>query len=104
MHELCKQKEIDCQPPVSDSLVAVSVGVFEGEPVQGVRHRMDMHMSGWIITSDLYDGNVSSLRTEHVVHLIENRPDLEKYLCLPIGWRFDSARDDVWFDQGAALN
>jgi hypothetical protein len=103
MHGLCKKKGIGCQLPTTDSLVAISEGVFEGDPVQGVRHRMDMHMSGWIITSDLYDGNVSSLRTEHLVHLIESRPDLEKYLCLPIGWRFDSARDDVWFDQQVAL-
>lgn len=93
------REKVDCELPRSESLVAVSVGVFEGEPVQGVRYRMEPHMSGWVITADAYDGNVSSLRTEHISHLIKSRPDLLRYLCLPVGWRFDTARDDVWFDE-----
>lgn len=99
MHELCKKLNVACQMPSDETLVAVSEGVFEGDLVQGVRYKMEAHMSGWIITSDRYNGDVSTLRTEHMKHIFEHRPDLVKYLCLPIGWRFDTSRDDFWFDQ-----
>jgi hypothetical protein len=88
--------------PSLDSLVAVSDGVFDGDPVQGVRYQMEPHMSGWVITSERYNGNIDSLRTEHFKHLIEHRQDLKKYLCLPVGWRFDTNRNDAWFDQNVA--
>jgi hypothetical protein len=57
-------------------------------------------MSGWWITTDLYDGDVKSLRNEHTYRLIATRPELAKYLALPDGFRFNlPVVEEVWFDE-----
>jgi len=57
-------------------------------------------MSGWWITTKLYDGDVKSLKHEHTYHVTAARPDLAKYLALPDGFRFDLSRiEDVWRDE-----
>jgi hypothetical protein len=62
-------------------------------------------MSGWWITTDRYDGNVTSLKQEHLYHVTARRPDLAPYIALPYGFRFDfAAREDVWFDEGVLAN
>lgn len=99
MHEICGKMNVECKMPDHDQLVAISDGVYEGEAVQGVRYSMEPHMSGWIITTNQYDGNVGTLRTEHIKHLMDHRRDLLQYLCLPVGWRFDTERNDVWLDE-----
>jgi len=93
---------VTCSMPNSNQLTSISRGVYEGQPVQGVRYAMEPHMSGWFITTDDYDGDVESLHNEHLCHVLEKRPDLVDYLCLPIGWRFDTRRHDVWFDESVS--
>jgi|GEM_PF-3278019 len=76
--------------PNADSLVSISALVLQGHmPVAGVRYRMTGKMSGWIIyASDIHE-EVDDLTYEHVVHLATMRPDLLRYMGLPVGWRFD---------------
>lgn len=67
--------------------------------MQGVRYPSPEHMSGWWVTTDRYDGDVRTLRHEHLYHLTAARPDLARYVALPFGFRFDLGRhEDVWFD------
>jgi hypothetical protein len=105
-HEVCRRFAAGAfEPPRPDRLVVVSEGVFEGDAVQGVRYISPEHMSGWWITTDRYDGNVKSLKQEHLYHLTARRPDLAPYIALPYGFRFDFAtREDVWFDEGVLAN
>lgn len=61
------------------------------------------HMSGWWFTTDLYDGNIRSLKTTHMYHVSVARPDVAPYVSLHFGYRFDlDEQDDVWFDEQAA--
>jgi hypothetical protein len=87
-----------------DQLVVISDGVFEGEPLEAARYPSPDHMSGWWLTTDKYNGDVNTLRTEHAFHLCEKRPEVVKYLSLPYGFRFrlDSNHVDVWFDEKVA--
>jgi hypothetical protein len=102
-HEVCEKYGGAFSPPRPDRLVVISDGVLEGDAVQGVRYPSPEHMSGWWITTDRYDGNVDSLRREHLYHLTAARPDLARYVALPFGFRFDNANgEDVWFDRKAA--
>jgi hypothetical protein len=99
-HFICSQHRASFSPPNADKLTVISAGVIEGLPVQGVRYPSPDHMSGWWITTDLYDGNIKSLRNEHIYHVTAARPDLAKYLALPDGFRFNlSVAEEVWFDQ-----
>lgn len=99
-HFVCDQHNAAFSPPRPDKLTVVSAGVIEGLPVQGIRYPSPDHMSGWWITTDLYDGNVKTLRHEHTYHITAARPDLAKYLALPDGFRFSfSVAEEVWFDE-----
>lgn len=97
---VCSQHKASFSPRQADKLTVVSAGVMEGLAVQGVRYPSPDHMSGWWITTDLYDGNIKSLRREHTYHITAARPDLAKYLALPEGFRFNfSVGEEVWFDE-----
>jgi hypothetical protein len=79
-------------------MVAVSEGVFEGRDVEAMRYPAPEHMSGWWTTTDLYDGNVESIRTEHAYHLVEHRPELVQYLALPPGFWLRTGSESGVFD------
>jgi len=97
-HLVCQQHEAAFNPPRPDRLTVISAGVLDGIPVQGIRYPSPDHMSGWWITTDLYDGDIKSLRNEHTYHVTAARPDLAKYMALPAGFRFNfSVAEEVWF-------
>lgn len=100
-HDICKQYDAHFVPPTHEQMVVVSQGVFEGLPVQAVRYPSPSHMSGWWLTTDKYDGDIKSLKTEHLHHLIARRQDLVKYLALPFGFRVDE-NHSVWYEQSVA--
>ncbi|WP_157201578.1 hypothetical protein [Massilia sp. Root418] len=64
-HEVCNAIGSVFSPPNAEQLITVSEGVFEGDDVQGVRYRSPSHMSGWWITTDRYNGALSSLKNVH---------------------------------------
>lgn len=104
-HAICDQICTNFDPPRPDRKVAISVGVYEGDPVEGVRYPSPDHMSGWWLTTDRYDGNVASLKVVHLYHVTAARPDLARYLALPFGFRFRTSKTkqatDIWFDEHA---
>lgn len=97
--EVCKENNSEFRPPLPDQMVVISDGVYEGLPVNGVRYISPEHMSGWWLTTDLYNGDVSSLKTVHMHHLSNERDDLVKYICLDFGYKFCSESQEVWFDE-----
>ena len=99
----CERHGAAFSPPTSDQLCAVSLGVFEGDPVQGVRYQAPSHISGWYLTTERYNGHHTSLRVEHVAHLVNARPDIAQLLALPPVYRFSvGPRTEVWFDPAVA--
>lgn len=102
--DVCDQVQAPFDPPAADRLVAVSDGVLDGvRPLEGVRYSPSEHMSGWLLTTDLYDGDINSMKLLHAYHVTAARPELARYFGLPPGFRF--ALDDqehVWFDEKVA--
>lgn len=104
-HAVCNQVRATFDPPRPDKKVAISAGVYEGDPVEGVRYPSPEHMSGWWLTTDRYDGNIKSLNVVHLYHVTAARPDLARYLALPPGFRFSTSEaqaTDIWFDEKVA--
>jgi len=102
-HRICQIVGAAFHPPRPDKLVAVSSDLPHAAVVEGVRYNLEDPMSGWIITSQGYDGPVQTLRGEHAWHLVRLRRDLIRFLALPVGYRFTSDREDaVRFDPGVA--
>ncbi|MEO6394167.1 MAG: hypothetical protein ABIP75_20100 [Pyrinomonadaceae bacterium] len=99
-HDICEKYGAAFEPPRPDVLTVISPGVLEGLPVYGVRYPSPGHMSGWWITTDQYDGNLSNLTHEHTYHVTAACPELSRYLALPYRFCFDlSAGEAVWFDE-----
>ena len=97
---ICERFDAAYTPVAPEQLCAISVGVYEGDPVQGVRYPAPPHMSGWYITTAKYSGDHRSLKVEHVAHVAERRPDFAVYLALPPGYRFEVGGGvaAAWFD------
>ena len=79
----------------------LSEGVYEGLDVDAVRYPSPAHMTGWWLTTELYDDNSQSLMNEHCFHLAFKRPELLKYLAFPFGYRFyfSHKKAEIWFDE-----
>ena len=58
--------------PLFSQMIAVSKGVLEGEIIDAVRYPSPDHMTGWWLTTELYDGNIESLQVIHYYHLLVN--------------------------------
>lgn len=103
-HRICDRFRASFTPPRPDRLTVIDEGVLEGLPTQGVRYPSPEHMSGWWITTDKYNGDLSTLRREHTYHVTAARPDLAPYLALPYGFRFETSGHDAdaWFDERVA--
>jgi hypothetical protein len=97
----CNHYNADFIPPNQDQMVAISEGVLSGAlEIEGVRYPSPEHMSGWWLTTDLYNGDVNSLKTVHFSHVAEARPEIAQYMALPFGYRFvlGGKSEHVWFD------
>ena len=101
----CVHYGADYLPPQMNQLVVISEGIYEGEvPVEGIRYASPEHMSGWWLTTDLYNGDTETLKTVHYQHICDKRPDLAIYMALPYGYRFllGGKEEHVWFDEEVA--
>ncbi len=58
-HEVCGRVGAPFTPPRADQMVTVSAGVYEGDPVQGVRYRAPEHMTGWHLTTAQFSGDAN---------------------------------------------
>ena len=102
-HVTCKLLGAEFHPPRPDKLTVISDGVLEGAAVEGVRYPSPDHMSGWWITTGLYNGDIKTLKRQHTYHVTAARPELARYLALPAGFRFDLlATEKVWLYEKVA--
>lgn len=101
--EICKKFNVNPVYPQFNQLIVISKGVFEGLDIEAVRYSSPDHMTGWWLTTELYDEDINSLITVHYYHVAFNRPDIIKYLALPYGFRFENSISDIdiWFDENA---
>lgn len=98
--EECRRRNVTPLFPTFGQKIVISKGVYEGCGVDAVRYSSPKHMTGWWVTTDLYDGNIESLMTVYFYNLAFKRPDILKYFALPFGYRFyiTDEEKDVWFD------
>lgn len=101
---VCARYGAPFAPSRPEQMCAVSIGVYEGDPVQAVRYPAPAHMSGWYVTTARYNGDHTTLKVEHMAHLMERRPDVAAFLALPPGYRvaLDDRAAEAWFDAGVA--
>ncbi|MCM3630406.1 hypothetical protein M3194_24030 [Paenibacillus glycanilyticus] len=99
----CQKYGANPQFPIFNQMMVISKGVYEGLAVDAVRYPSPDHMSGWWLTTDLYDENIESFMNVHYYHVAFMRPEIIKYFALPYGYRFYKTdnEQDIWFDEDA---
>jgi len=101
-HKVCRRYNAIFAPPNPETLTAVSTGVLEGRPAQGMRYPWPDTRSGWLIVTDEYKGDVRALTHHHTYHVTSARADLAPYIALPPGFGFDCrTKERVWYDEAA---
>jgi len=86
-----------------NSLVAFNDSLLSSVlPINGLRHPKQVRIDGWYLWSggEIPD-HEDFFKPIHMVHLIEMKPIILKYLGLPAGWRFqidENGYEDIWFD------
>lgn len=90
--------------PCDDSLkLGIATNVKAGIlPINGLRITPEGDTTGWYIwAGEELSQEPDFFHPLHVEHLKEWRPEIEKYLGLPPGWRFLIADnyEDIWFDE-----
>lgn len=86
---VCGEHSLDFDPPYGHLFISVDDGVYEGLSVEGRRYANSADdKTGWILTTERYNGDVASLKLEHGFHMPDLRPDVVPYLALPPGSRF----------------
>lgn len=97
----CKEYNLKADIPKIGQKITVSKEIYEGSEVNGVRYESPSHMSGWYLTSNEYNGDIKTLVVDHLYHILNERPDLVKFLALPVGYRFykEKQTEMVWLDE-----
>jgi hypothetical protein len=102
-HDVCLKAGSPFEPPRPDQLVAISPDLATTPEIEGARYDLGSNKSGWIITSQGFSGPVQSLLQEHLIHIIQSRREVIRYLALSTGYRFVAdGQSRVWFDRLAA--
>ena len=98
---ICKKYGSDFTQIDEKLFIGVSTDL-ELEPINGLRHPKHGKMNGWYIWSGEWSDAEDFFKPLCLEHLIEDKPDLIKYLGLDVGFRFLTDKkgyEDVWFDQ-----
>jgi hypothetical protein len=105
---LCSRFKVSLRETGDKEIIGVASDVFDGSwPLNGLRCTPGEGESGWYIWSGTeMSEDPDYFRPVHACHLVEARPEINKYLALPYGWRILIAPgyEDVWSDESLLKN
>lgn len=101
--EICRRYGVDCLLLDLRLKLGVSEDFLSGKlPLNGLRHPPEGDTCGWFLWAgeEMLEAK-DYFQPTHIYHLVEQCPNIIRYLGLPAGWRFLVAGDyeDVWFDE-----
>lgn len=99
--EICLVYNSKWNPINKKLLIGVSANL-NNDPINGLRHPAEKGTTGWFIWTGEYSENSDFFQPVHAEHLLQNRPDVIKYLGLDVGFRFltdNKNYQDVWHDE-----
>jgi hypothetical protein len=95
---VCRLAAAPFEPPDLSRLDWLGPTVAEGNRlVRGTRRKATRGWSGWtVVAADRPWPSNETLRFEDGYHLASIRPDLLRFLGLPVGWLFEVLPDGSW--------
>lgn len=99
--EICKNNNSIWKPINKKLKVGISMN-FDKDPINGLRHPAEKGTTGWFIWTGDYSEADDFFQPMCAEYLLQQRPEIIKYLGLDIGFRFLSdskGYEDIWFDE-----
>ncbi len=99
--EICTTHNSNWKPINKKLNVGVSANL-DKDPINGLRHPSEKGTTGWFIWTGEYSEADDFFQPICAEHLLQQRPDIIKYLGLDVGFRFLADRngyEDIWFDE-----
>lgn len=98
---ICNKYGVEAYPPEPMEKLGIALSTLGKTPINGLRHPIENGTCGWYIwCGEGLSDEPEFFQPLHVSHINEYLPEVEKYLSLPVGFRFLVANnyEDVWFD------
>lgn len=99
--DICKQNNSDWKPINKQLMIGISADLL-ANPINGLRHPSEKGTTGWFIWTGEYSINDDFFKPMCAEHLLQERPEIIKYLGLDIGYRLlmdSEGYEDIWFDE-----
>ncbi len=102
---ICNQNNIKWTPVDQNLMIAINDSLFsESVPINGLRHPKTENLEGWYIWSggEIPQNKIDFFYPIHIFHLIQEKPEILKYLGMPIGYGFQidyNDYEDIWYDE-----
>ncbi|MCL5130604.1 MULTISPECIES: hypothetical protein [Flavobacteriaceae] len=99
---ICEKYKSKWNPINKRLMVGCSTDLLS-DPLNGLRHPKEgIITTGWYIWSGEWSDNADFFKPICAEHLLQEKPELIKYLGLDVGFRFLIGKDnyeDVWYDE-----
>jgi len=98
---ICNKYNVEAISLSGNKKLGIALTTIGLSPINGVRHNIENDTCGWYIwCGEELSEDSDFFKPLHVNHINEYLPTIEKYLALPVGYRFLVAEDceDVWYD------
>tara|TARA_Y100001001_G_C7992315_1_gene303341 strand:+ start:103 stop:711 length:609 start_codon:yes stop_codon:yes gene_type:complete len=98
---ICEKYKSKWNPINKKLMVGCSTDLLS-DPINGLRHPKEGITTGWYIWSGEWSDNADFFKPICAEHLLQEKPELIKYLGLDVGFRFLIGKDnyeDVWYDE-----
>ena len=99
---ICKKEGVQFLTPLSNEKIGIALSTLGKTPINGIRHPIENGTCGWCIwCGEEFFQEQDFFKPLHVEHINEYLPIVEKYLALPVGFRFLIADgyEDIWEDK-----
>ena len=98
---ICSIHGVEALVPDAKEKLGIALSTLGKTPINGLRHPNENGTCGWYIwCGEEFLTDPDFFDSLHVKHIQEYLPLIEKYLALPVGFRFLVAenQEEVWFD------
>ena len=99
--ELCERLNVEHVPTEPFQIIGLADDAHL-TPINGLRHSVEGQMAGWYVWTGDYKEIADFFKPIHAYHILGTKPEIIKYLGLPVGYRFlidNDGYEDVWYDK-----
>ncbi len=100
--EVCRLKGVEVSIPNVEEKLGIALSTIGKLPINGLRHPVKNGTCGWYIwCGEEISDDPDFFQPLHARHIRKYLPTIEKYLALPIGYRFlvGENHEDIWLDE-----